>query len=83
MLDPKDNDWDISDFSQHRQPDRGSSTSVALWCHGLLEDPLDESDYHAAEEADHYNDLAFLERKRRSEENQEFMGDDSEDFDEQ
>ena len=78
-----DEDYDISDLGPSRHLDSGSGESVILWAQGLLEDPIDERDYRAAEEEDHFDDLAFMERKRRSEENDEAIIDDLEDLDDQ
>jgi hypothetical protein len=83
MFEPSDNDCELLDIGPPGQPDPEDAESMALFCSGLLEDPIDERDYRAADEQEYYGDLAFLARKERSQGNQEFTSDDLEDPDEQ
>lgn len=77
-----EDDGDLTDIGPPGQADAESAESMALWCCGLLEDPIDERDKRAADEAQYYGDIAFLARKFGSEGDPEFLSDDLEDLDE-
>jgi hypothetical protein len=78
MFEPMDDDWDLLPG----QPDPDDSESMALRLNGLVEDPISESDYRAADERDYYDALAFSARKERSKRNRQFTSHDLEDLDE-
>lgn len=78
MFEPMGDDWDFLPG----QLDPEDAGSMALWGQGLLEVPIDERDYREADEREYYVDLAFVARKERSEQNQEFTSDVLEDLDE-
>lgn len=78
MFGPMDDNWrDLPG-----QPVPEGCESMALRLHSLLEDPISERDYRAADERDYYDDLAFSAGKERSKRNQEFTSHDLEDLDE-
>lgn len=76
----KDETSDLLDVDSAGQADAESAESTTFWYCGLLEDPIDERDYRAAEEAQYYSDLASIVRRLGSAENQECSSDDLEDI---
>lgn len=82
MFEPLDDDRDSSDFGFPGEPDAESAESMDLWCGGLLENPIDERDYRAADEAQFYGELASIVRRFGSAEGQECANGDLEDLNE-
>lgn len=81
-VEPMDEQWDFAYVGPPGEPDPESAESMALWVCGLLEDPIDDRDYDAADNVEHYSALASSAHKSRTGEYDASVSDGLEDLDE-